>query len=64
VTPQEDRELFSRTIREVLAPGFEALGFDCGNIVEEYDESWAAQPPPTPADQPDAPDVVVDVPLS
>lgn len=63
MTPQEDRELFSQTIRDVLAPGFEALGLDVGDIVEEYDEAWAAQPPPTPDDQPVA-NVVVDVPLS
>lgn len=46
MTPAEERVLFAKSIREVLAPGFVALGVPVGTIVEEYDDVWAAKPPP------------------
>ena len=41
MTPGEERKVFSQTVREVLVPGFQALGIDCGNVVEEYGDAWA-----------------------
>jgi len=43
VTPTEERALFARTVREVLAPGFEALGVAAGDIVERFGDRWAAR---------------------
>jgi hypothetical protein len=47
MTPQEERVLFSKSIRDVLAPGFVALGVPVGTIVDEYDDAWAARPAPS-----------------
>jgi hypothetical protein len=49
MTPAEERVMFCKAIREVLAPGFLALGVPVGDIVEQYDDAWAAKPPPEPA---------------
>jgi hypothetical protein len=46
--PSEQRVVFSKCISEVVAPGFRALGIDVGSIVEDYDDAWAALPPPQP----------------
>ena len=43
VTPSEEREVFARTVREVLAPGFEALGIPAGGIVETFGERWVTR---------------------
>lgn len=51
MTAAEERLLFSKSVREVLAPGFLALGIPVGDLVEEYGDAWAAQPPP-PASEP------------
>jgi len=41
MTPAEEREIFSACVREVLVPGFEALGIPCGSAVDDYGEAWA-----------------------
>ncbi len=41
----EERVLFSKAVREVLAPGFVALGVPVGTIAEEYGDAWAAGAP-------------------
>lgn len=41
MTPAEERVIYSSCVREVLVPGFEALGIPCGNAVEDYGEVWA-----------------------
>ena len=43
VTAGEERALFAHTVREVLAPGFEALGISPGGIVEAFGEPWVAR---------------------
>jgi hypothetical protein len=43
VTPAEERALFARTVREVLAPGFEALGIAPGGIVDDFGDRWVAR---------------------
>jgi hypothetical protein len=46
MTPEEEREIFSTCVRDVLVPGFEALGISTGTAVETYGEAWAAAPHP------------------
>ena len=46
--PSEQRVVFSTCIREVIAPGFCALGIDPGTIADDYGPEWAALPPPEP----------------
>jgi hypothetical protein len=41
MTPAEERVIYSSCVREVLVPGFEALGIPCGSAVEDYGEAWA-----------------------
>ena len=41
MTPAEERQVFSACVREVLVPGFEALGIDCGSAVDDYGPTWA-----------------------
>lgn len=41
MTPAEERVIYSRCVAEVLVPGFEALGIDCGAAVDDYGEAWA-----------------------
>lgn len=50
--PAEERVVFSSCVREVIVPGFEALGIPTGDVAETYGDEWAAQPPPEP--DPDA----------
>jgi hypothetical protein len=42
MTPAEERRVFADCVREVLVPGFQALGVDCGNVLEEYGDPWVA----------------------
>jgi len=42
MTPAEERVIYSRCVREVLVPGFEALGIPCGTAVDDYGDAWAA----------------------
>jgi hypothetical protein len=42
MTPAEERVIYSGCVREVLVPGFEALGIACGTAVEDYGDAWAA----------------------
>jgi hypothetical protein len=42
ITPAEERVLFAKAVREVLAPGFEALGVEVGGLRETYGEAWVA----------------------
>lgn len=44
MTPAEERVIFSSCVREVLVPGFEALGIGCGSAVDDYGPAWAAGP--------------------
>jgi len=46
MTPEEEREIFSTCVREVLVPGFVALGIGVGTALEDYGASWAAAPHP------------------
>jgi hypothetical protein len=41
MTAREERTLFVRWVRDVLIPGFEALGIPPGAVADEYDEAWA-----------------------
>ena len=41
MTPAEERQVFSACVREVLVPGFEALGIACGTAVDDYGAAWA-----------------------
>ena len=50
--PEDDRNLYSKCIREVIAPGFDELGISVGTMVEDYGEEWAALPPPPLQDEP------------
>ena len=43
VTPTEERELFAKTVKEVLAPGFEAQGIPIGGLVDAYGAEWVAR---------------------
>ena len=41
MTPAEERVIYSSCVREVLVPGFEALGIPCGTALDDYGEKWA-----------------------
>ena len=41
MTPAEERVIYSSCVREVLVPGFEALGIPCGTAVDDYGDAWA-----------------------
>jgi hypothetical protein len=41
MTPQEERVIYSTCVREVLVPGFEALGIPVGTAVADYGDAWA-----------------------
>jgi len=41
MTPAEERVIFSTCVREVLVPGFQALGIPVGSAVEDYGDAWA-----------------------
>jgi len=42
MTPQEERVIFSTCVREVLVPGFAALGIPTGGAVDDYGAAWAS----------------------
>jgi hypothetical protein len=41
MTPGEERVIFSTCVREVLVPGFAALGIPVGTAIDDYGEAWA-----------------------
>lgn len=41
MTPAEERVIYSTCVREVLVPGFEALGIPVGTASEDYGDPWA-----------------------
>jgi hypothetical protein len=41
MTPQEERVIYSTCVREVLVPGFTALGIPVGSALEDYGDAWA-----------------------
>lgn len=41
MTPAEERRIFASCVREVLVPGFEALGIPCGTALADYGDAWA-----------------------
>src|SRR5688500_4568458 len=41
MTPAEERVIFSTCVREVLVPGFVALGIPVGSALDDYGEAWA-----------------------
>ena len=41
MTPAEERVIFSTCVREVLVPGFEALGIPVGSALADYGDTWA-----------------------
>jgi hypothetical protein len=41
MTPAEERVIFSTCVREVLVPGFEALGIPVGSAVDDFGDAWA-----------------------
>ncbi len=41
MTPQEERVIYSTCVREVLVPGFTALGIPVGSALEDYGDTWA-----------------------
>jgi hypothetical protein len=41
MTPAEERIIYATCIREVLVPGFEALGVPVGSALEDYGDTWA-----------------------
>jgi hypothetical protein len=43
--PAEDRQLFAKAVRDVLAPGFEALGVPTGTVRQAYGDEWAQARP-------------------
>jgi hypothetical protein len=41
MTPAEERVIFSTCVREVLVPGFAALGIPVGSALADYGDTWA-----------------------
>lgn len=41
MTPAEERVIFATCVREVLVPGFEALGIPVGSALDDYGDTWA-----------------------
>ena len=41
MSPEDERALFVKSVHEVLAPGFEALGLAVGDIRSKFDDAWA-----------------------
>ena len=42
MTPAEERVIYSTCVRDVLVPGFTALGIPVGTAVEDYGDAWAS----------------------
>jgi hypothetical protein len=41
MTPAEERVIYSTCVREVLVPGFQALGIPVGTALDDYGDTWA-----------------------
>jgi len=41
MTPAEERVIFSTCVREVLVPGFTALGIPVGSALDDFGDTWA-----------------------
>jgi hypothetical protein len=41
MTPAEERVIYSTCVREVLVPGFLALGIPVGSALDDYGDAWA-----------------------
>jgi hypothetical protein len=41
MTPAEERVIFSSCVRDVLVPGFSALGIAVGSAIDDYGDAWA-----------------------
>ncbi len=41
MTPAEERVIYATCVKEVLVPGFEALGVPVGSALEDYGDAWA-----------------------
>jgi hypothetical protein len=41
MTPAEERVIFASCVRDVLVPGFAALGIPVGTALDDYGETWA-----------------------
>ena len=41
MTPAEERVIYATCVREVLVPGFQALGVPVGSALEDYGDTWA-----------------------
>lgn len=41
MTPAEERVIYSTCVREVLVPGFQALGIPVGSALDDYGDAWA-----------------------
>jgi hypothetical protein len=41
MTPAEERVIYSTCVREVLVPGFTALGVPVGTALDDYGDAWA-----------------------
>jgi hypothetical protein len=41
MTPSEERVIYSTCVRDVLVPGFVALGIPVGSALEDYGDAWA-----------------------
>jgi hypothetical protein len=41
MTPAEERVIFSTCVREVLVPGFAALGIPVGSAVDDFGDAWS-----------------------
>ena len=52
MTPEEERVIFSACVKDVLVPGFEALGIPCGTALDDYGPAWAAATGPSAAAAP------------
>ncbi len=42
MTPAEERVIFATCVREVLVPGFQALGVPVGSALDDYGDAWAS----------------------
>ncbi len=41
MTPAEERVIYATCVREVLVPGFQALGIPVGSALDDYGDAWA-----------------------
>ncbi len=41
MTPAEERVIYSACVRDVLVPGFSALGIPVGSALDDYGDAWA-----------------------